>query len=683
MIGRVRVAGRLAAGNLRQAKLSTALAVLLIAVPFAAVTLLAPGVTSYGAPGPFALGPGLVVEAVLVVLVLVVLRSVLAVRERARARTGALLVVNGARASDLRWAQGGEVWALGTAGALLGGVLPVVALRLFAGYQIGVDPRAVAAIVIGAPVLAAVATLPGSSRSVTTGFRSALAGSRPSPPLRARTPIIGAVLLAAGAGAVLAASSPPASFSGARLLAGLVLGVAGVACIAVALLALAEPATDRLGLPARIAGRTLARQRHRTGPILVVLVVLLSAAVVVATGSRSIADAKTGRAEALGRFDVRTIPEDTVLLAGSAAGFGDQATVPESARSTVQDLLPQASIVPIETFGWEHPVTITSWDPRTGAFGTAEVGVATPELVHALGLEAHQPDLDAGRVLVLDPLAATSSGDGVPASITIRDDLTSGSLNHEAVVVWPERIMTHLPAALVPPQAVGARVDRRQGSLLVHQGAPIEDSLRAELLARAQPGIEPGEQERLGLTTSSGAADHVFWDQGRGTTLVLPAAADREVVAASSADPILPVTVYPSQVEAFLIAGLVAVAVGVAAAVALSARQRRSDDELLVVQGAQPSLRGRVGAWEAGILAMLGGLLGSALGALVATIGIAASNAYSVASIYQGPRISYAQPWPLTALLVAVVPLLLAGAVRVCTRPLRHVDARRLTDGWT
>lgn len=675
MTGRIGLAIRIAGCNLRQAKLSTTLAVLLIAMPFAVAVVLAPGVVWYGSGGGAEVETNLVVEGVLVVVVFVVVRSVLAVRERARARTGALLVLNGARPGDLRWAQGSEALAMAVAGALLGCVLPGVVLDALVGRAPYADLRITATYLVGVPLVAALATLPGSTRSTTSGFRPALAGRRPSPPLRIRTPIIGVVLL--GSGAALASGSLSRSFAGGQLAIGAVAAVVGLAFVASAVLAAIEPATRRLGVAGRLAGRTLARQRHRTGPILVLVVLFLAAAIVAASGLQAITAAKAARGAVLAQLDVRTLPPDTVLL---VAG-GDQSEVPESVLGTVHGVLPDASVAPVDVLGGPTtPVTITSWNPATGAFGTGAVGVATPELLRALGLEAHQADVDAGRVLVLDPLAVARSGSGeAPSSITIRDDAQETSTTREAVVVWPDQVMTELPAALVPPRSLDGSVEVRGGSLLFHSGSAIDATTRARLVALTEhPGTAP---DQGGATsTSTGAADHVFWTEGHATRLVLPGEADHEVAASTRADLIVPVTVYADQVRAYLVAALLAVVVGVAAAVGLSATQRRRDDELLAQQGARPSFRRQVGAWEAGLLTLVAGVLATAIAAATAAIGIAASNAYGLASPYQGPQIAYVQPWVLTGAVLVGLPLVLAAVAFVCTPSIRRARVRRLTD---
>ena len=316
---------------------------------------------------------------------------------------------------------------------------------------------------------------------------------------------------------------------------------------------------------------------------------------------------------------------------------------------------PDAVVAPVELLTAEvQPAPIAS--P-----GSRRVGVATPDLLAALGLEQLADDVAAGRAVALDA-SVTRQG-----RVTIVDDQRSGRragpIVLPAVPARPGVVATHLPAVLLPPEvADGGRMGL--GAVVVRLPRPATDS---DLTLLGALGMEADDTPSLPLTVWRGdEVDDQVVEDGR-------LDASRAIGLREPAGVRL----------AVMLAAAVAI-VGLLVTLRLVAVTRRSDEDVMELVGARFRTIGRIAAYQAAILTAVATSLGLAVGIGLTRLGIEQYNAGG--RLGTGPDETDLPPIPVIVppvlLVVLVAAPVVAGVMAALVARRRpRVDPTAIADG--
>ena len=225
----------------------------------------------------------------------IIVSAAFAVGTRRQVRTLGLAAANGADPRQVRQLVIAQGAVAGMAGTLTGSLLGIAGLTAVAPHLnrlmgvhvpgirvLPVDVVALALMAIGTAMLAAYLPARAAGRVPTT---AALAGRRPLRPARGGVPVVGSILFVLGLVALGVAVSAPHGPLGSwfRMSASTALLLFGaVLCAPWLVSRLEHVAAGRRGA-ARLAMRTMARQRARTGPIMAAILAASGAAVATAT----------------------------------------------------------------------------------------------------------------------------------------------------------------------------------------------------------------------------------------------------------------------------------------------------------------------------------------------------------------------------------------------------------------
>lgn len=643
-----------------------------------------PGMASGLGTGGFDSGQSLTTTAMLSLALLVVscllagpAFAVIAQRQR---RTLALAAANGATAAQVRRTLLAQALLLGVlatlAGMLLGLVVGAamvpIALRLRWIDQVGPveAPATEVGVVVGAAVLAAVvsALIParGLTRlDVTTALRSDVVSPRPHRGL----PVLGLVLWVAGAAALWALVSSPSTAlaqSGLWTLGVLASGatvVVGALLLTPRLLTLLSRLGARAPLPVRLALRDAGRQRGRAIPTIAAVMagaILLAGFGIAATSTdafnRALYRPTAPPGQALVPVDLPRVQADRVAPAVTAAlpgsrvrpiyrfGFSGQAPAPGTPVSTV-------AVVPsgctpaqvVQTPGWVGPATAPV-DPCAAPWASAQTSpsrmvVADPADAAALyGLDAHaEQTLAAGGAVVSDARFAPGGAMTVATgSSRWGDDPTPTWLGGGGT--------TQVPAVVAP---LGFGVEAWPDVL-----------------------VSPGFVQRFGGVPQASWA-YVQGPDGPITQEQADAVA--AAVGLSVFDSVQVERGYSSPIRTLLVVAFLVVAlltlIATITATALSMGEARRDLATFAAVGAPDRLRRRMAAAQAGVLALVGTVLGLAVGAVPGVYAalLTTSNLPSDITIESASRVVVPW-WPILAALV-LTPLLAAALAALFVRP--------------
>jgi putative ABC transport system permease protein len=310
----------------------------------------------------------------------------------------ALAASNGATKAQLRRTVLGQALVLGVLSALVGSGLGTAVGVAGSALVHGIEPnhffgpREVSVssvlIVTSAGIVSSVVAALVPSRGLgRLDIVSVLKGQSVSPPLRRRVPVIGAVLAAAGVGAVLFASYRAADAYVLVFLGGAVLIVVGSLLLVPLVLFLVARVAHVLPLPTRMAAREAGRLRGRATPT--VAAVMGGAAVLATVCIGLQADTERG---------ARTyVPQ---LLEGQGIINGPDSLTAQEARAVVRNADPALL-----------SLTPHSFMPR--ADGTT------------VALAAVQPGCSFAETapqIAYDPNSATPPGDALPRCATVASD---------------------------------------------------------------------------------------------------------------------------------------------------------------------------------------------------------------------------------------------------------------------
>ncbi|MEE6286994.1 FtsX-like permease family protein [Georgenia sp. MJ173] len=525
-----------------------------------------------------------------------------------------------------------------------------------------------AVIALGTLIATAAAWLP-ARRAGRLDVVAALAGRRAEARPRRRVAIIGAVLAGAGVAVAIVGASASQPF---LVVGGVVALEIGIVATAGAIVALVARLAPRLGLAGRFALRDASRQRSRTAPAVAAIIAALAGAT---AGAGFIASSEAHRDATY----MAAGPEGTVIAGilpfeSDAAVTADQltalssivhATLPVEAVHTVA----MASLIDPDDAASadEAAFFLTRWPggdacplDELSSPGTAEL------LEHADDPRCQQSAWSgtqtlvsrlSGAVLVDDGTLMTSLG--FPGAEEAAAALAAGR------VVVPSELAIHRDGTvhLDDERYVdGEEVRVVDTYELPATAADLGSNGMFDVFAMVFP---PQVVEELGLHTE---------DVGLlASTSRMPTEGEETAAydAAYELDTMAYVGVERGPGNESLAVWIVvaaALVVGLGAtmmSIALAQTETRPDLATLAAVGASPGIRRRIAAAQAGVLTLIGGVIGAGTGLLLAAVIVTAMR-------HQWGRVDplwqLVIPWPAVAAIGLGVPLVAMGAAWLFTR---------------
>lgn len=511
-----------------------------------------------------------VIGALVLVVTGIVIAAAFATGVRRQFVTLGQLSASGAPVPVLRAMLVLQGTVTGLVGALAGLGLAVVMLaacrtwveRRF-GYRLGTyDVRLLdVAVALGVGVAAATiaALVPAWSLSRVPTL-TALAGRRPQPPVRHRVTAAGAVAFTVGLGllgvAVIgSASGRDGSVWAAVAIAGGVLELLGACAMAPAVVARLEPLAGRTRGSWRLAARSLARQRSRTGGVVSAVAAAAGLAIAATALMAGATAGDTGYPELSDRVVVASeIDSDGVHI--------DRLPPPDDLLAELQRIVPDAERVTVRAAGESSAWPDSAFAPI----------VADDALVTALELgDGVRRALEDGNFVTDD--AGTSSG---------QTTAPDGS-RRPLVAAESEHLSGGLGVFVSPDQAEDLGVVPQVAGVVLVSDRPLTDEQRAKIEhVRSDWELEHPGAPHLDLSVS--------WPEPGPT---------------------------PEQIEMVLtgIAVVFAVLV-VCASLALAAAESREERDVLSVAGAGPNVLARTAGARAWLLAAIGAAMAVPVGML-------------------------------------------------------------------
>ncbi|HEX9994721.1 MAG TPA: FtsX-like permease family protein [Acidimicrobiales bacterium] len=586
-----------------------------------------------------------------------VIAAAFAIAARRQLRTLGLLSAAGAAPATLRRflvAEGATCGAVGSVAGILAGVgavhlLPGRWLDSVAGRDaVGIVVRPsdlVPIAVIGTAAAAVAAWFPARSAAGVSTLQ-ALAGRRPLGTVPARVPVLGAAVL--GGGCALFAMSVAGARNGGSTMWALVAIAGGLACLfgAVAVCPWVVAGLERLAarwsVPARVAGRSLARNRVRSSAVMGAVVAVSAAFVAGTTLYASNGDAaETLPWVAPAHVRVDAVDVDPAQVAGAAS-----VPVPPAIVSRLEELVPGARPLDVREAGadtgsgfanaWAAPLR-----PGSQPDELLLVGVATEDL---LSLYDVGDDL---RAALDDGAAVAVSGDGATSAATAEVSVPGSEPTlvervRLAGVVESDEASQSLPAVLVSEgtaRSLGLTT-RPSPALTLAGPAPLTERQREDVRLLAQDLSWEANVERSSTMVNIQVADEPD-EIGRAT-----------VRAGATA------------------LSLVLVAAVVAIGLALAAKDSEDERQVLTAVGAPPRTVRRVAAIRAAMLVAGAGIVAVPTGLLPAAAIVEAAATGPADHGLQLDPVAIA--WVVLVAPVAVALAVLAGAaVRDRARPPR------------
>ncbi len=545
---------------------------------------------------------------------------------RRRLREVGLLLANGATGRQVRLALAAEGALAGAAGAALGvaaglaaglASLPLFQLttnRLLESTTVSpVDVIGPAVVGVAAATLAAwwPARAAGRVAPVT-----ALAGRMPVGrppgwvvPVAVAATALGLAILAAGRGA--ADNSEVLA-----LLSGGIVAIGGMALLAVPIMGWLGNVAGRFPLLGRIAVRDASRQRARAAAAIAAIMAILLVPLTTATAIS--VDQRRSQVQGLDQ------PADLVWV---QRGFNvtDRALpATEDEIAIAQSIVPGARRIDVSMF----PVAAgyaplpSSVDTFAIVFDGFTVGLATPELLAAVGVEEHADVLDAGSALVL--------------GVAERSRPLQVSVGGEVVTVPAEEVPVAMP--FNAPRVL------------------VSEDLAADL------GFpEPGGATLFALDRDVTHAEY-------NALLSMPAG-----VSVGAPVPFLVRHVEPLTAAGALLLALVVIAM----VLSLAATESDLDLRTMVAVGAEPRLRRRFLAAQAGLFVLIAAVLALPLSQML--LNALSDRDGFVAGPFGEVSGGFAVPWAMAGAVIVAMPVITALLTGLVARsapvqPLRRID---------
>ncbi|WP_154792739.1 ABC transporter permease [Occultella kanbiaonis] len=588
-----------------------------------------------------------------------------AVGAKSSTRQLALVAASGGRPADLRrivlsagLVAGLGAAAIGVALGLLGGAIFYL-IQSRGDYpppNLVLPTWELAAIAAVAVVLGlAAAWLPARAAS-RADVVAALAGRRSEAGARRRVPWIGVGLTVVGLGLAIVGASQAAM---AMLVAGVLVMEVGLILAAGGIIALLGRVAPRLGASARIAVRDADRQRGRTAPAVAAVLAAVAAAtagMVYTTSEARAQDASWAPLAADGTGYLTTY--GFTVPGEDAQGLFDDALAvvsaerPDLASTPVLGLIPDDPAGYVELWADPDPATVcpdeltedervddarcSSWSIQSGYGWGAQFLVDDGTMVTAAGLPGAAEAaaaLAAGQVLVNDPDLIWPDGLVHLTLAAPRDEAgneTADPLELTApahVVDWRHwtygLLFSPEVAEQLDPTNLAARV-APVGALLTTQGGLTQ----ADVDEVSRGLADAGSSVDLSVEGLQKSQDTV------GISLLVAGAALAIALAAT---------------------GL---------SVGLAAAESRPDLATLAAIGASPGLRRKVAGAQAGVIAVIGAVVGVGTGLLLGYV----LTLWQQTAGQWGTLWEMSVPWPAVALLAVGLPALAIGGAMLLTR---------------
>lgn len=604
-------------------------------------------------------------------LVGIVISAAFAVSARRQLRTLGLLSANGATPSVLARAMAAQGVVTGIAGTVLGfglGAAGLAALTPHLNRLIGrrlpglvVPPLQLVAIAaMGVATAAIAAWLPGRAVARVPTL-AALGGRRPVEAVKAHVPAIGVVLFAGGL-ALLGVTSSNSSASSdlarwAQFVAsigGMMIG--GVLCMPW-VIGHGEALARRWKGSRRLAARSLARNRSRSGPIAAAILVTAGAAMVAAAADES-------NHATVEKFRQRVEPRSVVLRSYDESPDGGYVTPPDDAFTLVRDVLPTATVVRYTELTFDGSPTVRDLAPTAGASFVTMDDQSLRDLAGAAAADAHR----AGRAVVLQPTSLVQDG-AITLELTRNPERASGSKEvtaSSAPAADATTVSVRVPAVAAPQP-----VDLYDTLRLCEGDCPAAAIVVLPTAVAEANGFEatvgPQVQFRMDRLLSASERQKirelnvVFDDEAR-------IAGERTGVALRSSIDMSDVGGERNRnLQLILTSIVLLLALGVAAiGLALTSTENRADDATLLALGAPPRFRRRVRFWEALLLTAAGAVPAVPLGYVIGAVAISSGT--------DGHPVPF--PWRTGLVLGVVMPLVAAGLFWLFARTPRIVLVR-------
>lgn len=531
-----------------------------------------------------------------------------------------------------------------------------------------------AIIALGTLIATAAAWLP-ARRAGRLDVVAALAGRRAEARPRRRVAVIGAVFAGVGVAVAIAGAGASQPF---LVVVGVIALEIGIVATAGSIIALVSRLASRLGVAGRFALRDAARQRARTAPAVAAIIAALAGAT---AGAGYIASSEAHREAtyyAMGPDGTVTAGIDPWQAAGGE-GREQQAVTAEQLEGLTAVL---RTTLPVE-------------EVHTAAMGS----LLDPDHTGVREWAALQPRWPGGDLCPLDEITSPSNADIVEHADDPRCQRTAWSQGSSlyprgsgAVLVDDGTIVQGLGFA----QADRAVAALQAGRVLVHtelllqpDGTVRLDDVRStdtengstvvathDLPATAVDLGASGMETFSMIFPPQVAQDLQMHVEDVGllaATSRMPTAAEETAARDAAYDvdssAILGVErgVGEESLAVWIVVGA-ALVVGLGAtmmSISLAQGETRPDLATLAAVGASPGIRRRIAAAQAGVLTLIGGILGAGTGLLLATVIVRAMR-YQRGQV--DPHWQLLIPWPAVVAIALGVPLLAMGAAWLFTR---------------
>ncbi|WP_407342181.1 FtsX-like permease family protein [Pengzhenrongella phosphoraccumulans] len=612
------------------------------------------------------------VAAMALLEVVLLIGPAFAVGTRRSERQLALIAASGGERRTLR-----HVVLLGAAGigataslaAIVAGIALAAAIRavvLLRGSVAFPDLRIPWAlpllIVLGTAIAAAAAWIP-ARRAARVDVVAALAGRRPQTRTRHGVPIIGLVLFALGAAAALLG----AIRSDRVLLVGGVLALEiGLIAASGGLVTLVGLLAPHAGVAGRIAMRDAARQRGRTAPAIAAVIAAIAGVVAGAVYTQS------GESQREAQYTPFSAVGVVALgFTWNGASIDAIARQYDAAEQAVRAGMPVTAVHPVYVAAPSDPSEpgslLADLPPENWCPDSLGANLSAAER-RAAGNDPRCQTGRGGQVLWVQPenFNPVLVDDGtvlesleLPASATATEALRAGNVVVSSRYdLWPDGTVHLTPSSqdpvtgeavtgktfILPAVAVDLPASAQYSVVLPPQVLP-EMGRQAQLAGLVAPTSRIPTQREQDLTarTLSTAAPAAYLNVERGFT-------DQQ-----------PLVLW------VLLAAAVVVGLGATGlSVALAAAESRPDLATLSAVGASPTVRRRVAAAQAGVIAIGGVGLGGLTGLLLGWVLVLAERYRYDNRVDLDWQVIV--PWPAIAAIVVGVPVLAIAGSYLLTR---------------